>query len=301
MSQASGVVTIGVFDGVHRGHRHIFQQVIAKARQMKATPVVYTFDPHPARVVAPDSCPLMINTLAQRVALIREAGIQKVVVQKFDRAFSRKTPEDFFHEILVRRLKAKALFVGYDFTFGVRRSGTIDHLKRFCHEAGISLTVIGRFLSHQTLISSTQIRQDLSRGHVRQAADLLGRPYFMEGKVVRGRGIGGKTLGIHTANLQTDNDWVLPSGVYITSTRVGRKTYRSITNIGTNPTFGTNPLSIETHLMDLKTSILGRTLRIDFLEKLREEITFSSPQDLATQIQNDIRVAESHFKKRKAS
>lgn len=294
------VVTIGVFDGVHRGHQHILKQVIQRARLIGARSLVYTFDPHPVKLLVPDACPPMITTQAQRVRLIRKTGIDAIVVQKFTHAFSQKTPEQFFKSVLLKQLRAAELFVGYDFTFGVRRSGTITHMEHFCREAGVRLSVVDRFLWKDTLVSSTHIRQLLSHAKVHPAADLMGRPYFMEGHVVRGRGIGGKSLGVHTANLQTDNDLLLPSGVYMTRTHVGGKCHRSLTNIGTNPTFGSGSLSIESHLLDFKKSILGRMIRIEFLKKLREEIVFASAEDLAQQIQNDIQTAKQYFKEHRS-
>lgn len=292
------VVTIGVFDGVHLGHRHIFEKVIARAKKIKGTPVVYTFDPHPVKILVPEACPPMITTLSQKVELIHSCGIRHAVVEKFNRVFSQQTPEQFFRRTIIERLKAREIFVGYDFTFGVHRSGTIEHLKTFAAKEKIKITVVKRYLRGETLVSSTQIRQLLLRGNLEKAAQLLGRPYFIDGKVKTGRGIGGKELGIHTANLESDNDRILPNGVYVTRTWIGGKKFQSVTNIGPNPTFGPGPLSIETHLLNFRRSILGKTLRVEFLKKIRDEITFASAQDLARQIQNDIMATKHYFSKR---
>lgn len=291
------VVTLGVFDGVHRGHQHIFRKVVQRALMIGGTPVVYTFDPHPAKILAPDTCPPMINTLRQKIGLIRESGIGRVVVQKFTKSFSRRTPEDFFKKTIVQSLRAKEIFVGYDFTFGIHRSGTIERLEALAHEAGIRVTIVEAFFWKETLVSSTQVRRLLALGNLPKAEELLGHPYFIEGRVIHGRGIGGKELGIHTANLRSENDPILPTGVYVSIASVGGRRYKSVTNIGPNPTFGPGPLSIETHLLNFRKRIFGKRIRVEFLAKIREEITFASAQDLAEQIRNDIRTAKRHFGK----
>ena len=186
------VVTFGVFDGVHRGHRHIFQKIVARAGKIGGTPVAYTFDPHPVKILVPQACPPMINTLPQKLELIGREGIDQVVVEKFTKIFARQTPEKFFNEIVLKRLRAREIFVGYDFTFGVHRSGTIDHLQAFAKKSGVDVTIIEPYLWKETLVSSSEIRRLLSRGELSKAEELLGRPYFIEGGVIHGRGIGGK-------------------------------------------------------------------------------------------------------------
>lgn len=291
------VIALGVFDGVHRGHRNIFQKALRRAKEIGGTAVVYTFDPHPVKILAPDACPPMITTLAQRIELIAGQGIRHIVVEKFTKTFSHQTPEKFFLATIVKRLEARELFVGYNFTFGVHRSGNIDHLKSFGRKTGIRVNVVEPYLRGETLVSSTQVRQVLARGNLPKAEELLARPYFMEGRVVHGHGRG-KKLGIHTANLEPDNDLILPTGVYITVTWVSGKKCRSVTNIGANPTFGPAPVTIESHLLGFSRSLLGRTVRIEFFEKIREEIAFSSPSALADQIRKDIRRATEFFAKR---
>lgn len=294
------VVAFGVFDGVHRGHRYIFQKAVARAKAIGGTSVVYTFDPHPVKILVPNACPPMITTLEQKLELIAAQGIGQAVVEKFTKAFARQTPERFFKKIVLERLGAREIFVGYNFTFGVHRSGTIDHLQAFAKKSGVDVTIVDPFLWKETLVSSSEIRRLLSQGNLHQAEDLLARPYFIDGRIVHGRGIGGKELGIHTANIRPQNDLILPTGVYVTYTLVSGKRFQSVTNIGPNPTFGPGPLSIETHLLNFKKTIFGKTIRIEFLEKIREEITFASAKDLANQIQNDIKIAKEHFLKRGA-
>jgi riboflavin kinase / FMN adenylyltransferase len=299
-SSRNAVVALGVFDGVHRGHREIFRQVIAHAKASGSRSVVYTFDPHPTQVLAPSSAPKMINTIRQRVELIESCGIDEVVVQKFTKEFSQQTPEQFFQRFIINKLKAGQLFAGYNFTFGVRRSGTSETLEALGHAAGVGVHIVRSFLWRETLVSSTQVRQFLAAGDLPRAEDLLARPYFLEGKVVRGRGIGGKELGIHTANLAPENDNILPTGVYVTYAHAGKRRLKSVTNIGPNPTFGEGPVTVETHILEgFRQNILGRCLRVEFLQKIREEIRFATAADLAHQIRNDIRTAERVFSARK--
>ncbi|MBI3540542.1 MAG: bifunctional riboflavin kinase/FAD synthetase [Deltaproteobacteria bacterium] len=292
------IIALGVFDGVHQGHQAIFQQLQRRAQEVEGTAAVYTFDPHPVKVLAPHVAPPMLNSITQRVTLIQQQGIPVIIVEPFTHHFSQQTPEKFFKDVILKRLRASELFVGYNFTFGIHRSGTVDHLRKFGRDAGVVVHILSPFFQNEILVSSTQVRQLIIRGLLSQAEALLGRPYFMEGKVVRGKGVGGKKLGVHTANLKSDNDLLLPTGVYVTKTFIKGKKFKSVTNIGPNPTFGPHPVSIETHLLDVKKSLLGQKIHIEFLKKLREEIKFSSPSALATQIQKDLVSTRDYFKKR---
>lgn len=294
------IVAMGVFDGVHRGHQFIFKKLVERAQQTKSIPVTYTFDPHPVRVLAPHACPslFMINTIQQRIALIAAQGVKQIIVEHFTRSFAQQTPEEFFEKIIVKKLKARELFVGYNFTFGIHRSGTVEHLKKFGQAAGIRVTVAKPFLSQETLTSSTQVRQMLARGDLPATEKLLGHLYFMEGEVVRGRGVGG-TLGIHTANMKSENELLLPWGVYATQTILNGKKHGSVTNIGPNPTFGKFPVSIETHIFDSQGTLskVHGKIHVQFLKKIREEIKFSSPKKLISQIHHDIQTAKKILKR----
>ena len=287
---------MGVFDGVHLGHQSIFKKVVQRARSLRGTPVVYTFDPHPVKILAPHAAPPMINTLEQRVELIHHQGIKTVVVEKFTKSYSHQTPEAFFKNIILKRLRPCAILVGYNFTFGVHRSGNTDLLKKFCEKAGITITIIQPYFKGEILVSSTQVRQCIAKANLAKASELLNRPYFIEGKVVRGRGVGGRELGIQTANITPENDSILPSGVYVTWTRIGSHFFESVTNIGQHPTFGAGPTTIETHLFNFNKNIVGKKLRVSFLMKIREEKKFPSPKALATQIKKDIQFTKRYFR-----
>ncbi len=289
---------MGVFDGVHQGHRELFKRALKQAKEIRGTAVAYTFSPHPVKVLVPQACPPMLNTLEQKIELIGKQGIHSIVVEKFNKPFSQQTPEIFFKKIIIDRLRAHEIFVGYNFTFGVRRSGNVEHMEAFGREAGIKVNIVSPYLCEETLVSSSHIRQLLTHANLTEAEKLLDRPYFMDGLVIQGRGVGGKILGIHTANLKPENDIILPTGVYITYTQVGNKRYQSVTNIGRNPTFGLGKLSIETHILNLRRSILHQKIRICFLKKIREEIAFASPEALMNQIRHDIRITKQYLKRK---
>lgn len=292
------IIAMGVFDGVHQGHRFIFKKVVLRSRQLKATSLAYTFDPHPVKVLAPHACPLMINTLSQRKELIHNTGIDKVIVQKFTKQFAKQSPADFVTHVILKKVKPSEIFVGYNFTFGIKRSGTAEDLQKLCEPYNIRVHIITPYHAGETLVSSTQVRHFLSQGDLIRANHLLQREYFMDGHIVKGKGIGKKILGIATANLHTQQDTVLPAGVYVSKIRIGDKTYPSITNIGHNPTFqqkGKPPvLTIETHIFNFQKNIVGKKTRLFFLKKIRDEKKFSSPQELIQQIHEDIKQAKKY-------
>jgi len=281
------VVALGNFDGVHVAHRTMFSLARKMAKRMLGASVAYTFYPHPVKVLSPASAPKMINTLAQRLELIDAEGIHATVVEPFSLKFAHLSAEKWFRKVIVKNLKAQAVVAGYDFTFGSHRSGTVESLEKLCKENGIVCKILEAQIAGETLISSTQIRHFVAGGEMKRAAKLLGRPYFIDGHVIAGAGRGAQ-LGIRTANLQSENELIPQGGVYATQTRVGNRYYPSVTNIGINPTFGGKALSIETHLLDFKGDLYGKTLRIAFLQKIRDERTFASVTELVAQIHRDI-------------
>jgi len=290
------VVALGNFDGVHKAHQKMFKVAQKLAAKLKGQSVVYTFDPHPVKVLSQASAPPLINTLEQRLELIKDVGIDRVVIEPFLTKFAHMEAAEWFEKILVKRLHAKGVVAGYDFTFGSHRSGTAETLQSLCQDHNITCKILKAQLFRETLISSTQIRQFVSRGDVRHAKELLGRPFYIDGKVVEGKGRG-VTLGIRTANLKTDNELLPKEGVYACQARIGRKTYCAVTNIGMNPTFGGETLSIEAHLLDFNKDIYNKALRLYFLDRIRDERPFASPEELVQQIQKDIKAAKKIFPK----
>ena len=282
---------MGNFDGVHRAHEKMFQLAHREAKRLRGSAVAYTFDPHPVKVLSKSSAPAMINTLPQKLELLGEQKLKAVVVEPFDLKFAHMDAREWFEKIILHRLHAAGVVAGYDFTFGVKRSGTVETLHQLCEEYKIQCHVLKAQTAGETLISSTQIRNFISQGELTQAAELLGRPYFIDGSVVRGVGRG-KQIGVPTANLQTENELLPARGVYACRAKVGLRKYGAVTNIGYNPTFGGSSLSVETHLFHLHRRLYGKKLRLYFLQKIREEKTFASAEELVGQIKKDIRSAE---------
>ena len=284
---------LGNFDGVHRGHQTILREMVAQTKARGQSAGIYTFEPHPAKVLAPASAPKLIQTLEQKLKAFEPLGIDWVVLEPFDASFAKMMPETFFEEILCRRMQAKALWVGYDFTFGVRRSGSVVHLKGLCKEQNIALHITEPQFTQDVLVSSSRIRELVLQGEAAQARMLLGRPFALIGTVVKGAGIGAK-LGIHTANLAAENELLPKPGIYITTTRLEEKDYPSVTNVGMTPTFPGKGFSIETHILNFDQTLTGKKIEILFLDWLREEKSFSSTEALVAAIQKDIDAAKDY-------
>lgn len=289
-------VTLGNFDGLHVGHRKILEVLKKGANKKKLPSLVYTFEPHPVKVLAPTIAPKLLNTHDQKIELLKTTGIDAVLFQKFDTAFAKVSPHDFFENYLIKHLKARLIIVGYDFTFGAKRSGTVEVLEKFCREKGIDIEIVQPFFEKNLLSSSSVIRQLVSEGKVKEASHLLTRPYFIEGKVVTGK-TRGKTIGFATANLHSENELIPGLGVYATKSVVDKKTYDGITNIGINPTFNEKELKIETHLFGFKDEIYGKQMCLYFFDKIRDEKKFDSAEDLKNQIGKDILAAKKILKK----
>lgn len=284
-------VALGNFDGVHRAHQAMFKVAKRLAKKNRGHSVVYTFEPHPVKVLSPASAPPMINTLEQKLELIEEQKIDVVVVEPFNLRFAHMGARAWFDRIILKNLHATAIVAGYDFTFGTHRSGTIEFLQNFCNAQQIQCEILEAQLQGEMLISSTQIRQFVTRGEMSQAERLLGRPFFLDGTVIQGMGRGA-TLGIRTANLKVENDLLPARGVYACWARSGKRKYRSVVNIGMNPTFGGQALSIEAHLLEFKKDIYGEKLRLYFKAKIRDERTFASPKELIDQIHRDVKAGK---------
>ncbi len=290
------VFSMGNFDGVHLAHQKMFELTRALARKYEGTPCVYTFEPHPVKLLSPASSPSLINTLEQKIERIKASKIEALILEPFTKDFAHLAPLDFFNQILLDRLHPAALVVGYDFTFGTKRSGTVETLEQLCQVNRLPYQILEAFLVGDTLASSTQIRQLVQQGDVSAAAQLLGSPFELIGKVVRGEGVG-KTLGYPTANIKFENELIPETGVYATQIQIGKRTYSSITNIGNRPTFKGKQLTVETHVFHFRQSIYHHKVRLKFIRKIRNERRFDSPQDLIHQIHKDIEEAKESFKK----
>ncbi len=288
------VVALGNFDGIHLAHQKMLKLTRVLARKLKGTPCVYTFDPHPVKVLSPESSPALISTPTQKNAQIERHQIKVLILEPFTRQFAKMSPQNFFKKILIERLQVKGVVVGYDFTFGAKRSGNVELLEKLCTDHKIVCKVLEPFLAGETLSSSTQIRNFVRSGDLKSAALLLGRPFELTGSIVRGDGLGQK-LGFPTANLKVDNELLPASGVYLTRMQIGAKKYRGVTNVGIRPTLGGKKLTVETHLFGLKRNLYGQPVSLQFIKKVRDEKMFASLNELTQQIKKDVSWAKRNF------
>jgi riboflavin kinase / FMN adenylyltransferase len=306
-----GALAIGNFDGVHLGHRGLFDATKASARRLGGPAAALTFEPHPARVLAPEYAPPLISSPSRKRELIAEAGVEELVVQPFDRAFAATEPERFVD--LLAATEVSEVVVGHDFTYGRERRGTVDTLLAALERRGVRLQVVAPITVNGLVVSSTKIREFTLEGRVEAAAQLLGRPFDLEGDVVRGAGRGRK-LGWPTANIRTTAELLPAVGVYAvrvrlvepsTSTSTSTSTYEpprlgppipGAANLGLNPTFRDDahagsrrePLMLEVHLFDVDQDLYGRVLRVQFVHRLRDERRFPNVEALKAQIARDV-------------
>ena len=295
-------LTIGNFDGVHFGHRRILRQLTALAAARRWNSAVLTFDPHPTRIVAPDRTPTLLTSPAHRAELMREEGIQEVLILPFTAELARLSPEDFVQQLLVDRLGARAVLVGDNFRFGYRQSGNVRLLAELGARLGFETDVVPAVTWRGRMVSSSGIRSLLAAGRVSLAARLLQHPYALDGAVVGGRGVGSQQT-VPTLNLAPDAGLVPASGVYVTRALdlETERQWNAITNIGYRPTFGeSDRLSIETFLLDPFIGETPNRIRIEFLWRVRDERKFESPAALREQILRDVRVARNYFRRTRA-
>src|SRR5215510_8615683 len=291
------VMTLGVFDGLHLGHQLIMKTVVERARAVSAVPTVLTFEPHPRAVLHPESAPPLLQTFDQKIEALGVLGIEQTIVIHFNQAFSQIRAEDFLREVVVDRLHAKEVYLGRGFAFGHNREGNIDLLRRVSQHLGFVADEVPEVRMRGRRVSSSRIRELLLAGRVNLARRMLGRPYGVEGPVVRGAERGAQ-IGFPTANIHPHNRVVPRGGVYVTATLIEGQWRRSVTNIGTRPTFddGTDQ-SVETHVMSWSGDLYGDVIRVRFLHRLRDEKKFGSINELRSQIKLDVRRAENYFER----
>jgi riboflavin kinase/FMN adenylyltransferase len=288
------VLTIGNFDGLHLGHQRILKTVVERARKLRMCPTVFTFDPHPVRILAPEQAPKLINTLDQKLRLMESMGIELVFTARFDAQLAALSPEAFIRKYLVDGLRTKLLCVGSNFSFGHRQTGTVETLERWRHEFG--LVEISPVASRGVVVSSTNVRQRIQEGHVSRACRMLGRWFEIEGRIVSGEGRG-RNVTVPTLNLEPDNELLPRSGVYITRTAMDSSGFvDSITNIGIRPTFNGHSQTIETFVLNAPVPASIGKSRLQFLKRVRDERRFDSPELLREQIGRDVRSATRFFR-----
>jgi len=291
-------VTIGNFDGVHRGHQQIMRRVVAIAREHGWKSAVLTFDPHPTKLVHPDRAPRLLTTPEERAKLTEEQGIDEVLILPFTRDIAKLTPEEFVREILVGKLKTREVLVGDNFHFGHKAAGNAETLSELGRTCGFEADVAKVITCRGRIISSSEIRRLIEAGSVSLAGRLLGRPYTLEGAVVSGEGVGSKQT-VPTLNLDTQAEVLPKTGVYITRTRDrgSSREWPSITNVGHRPTFDGHRLTIETFLLSGLDGAAPQQIAVEFLRWVREERKFQDAAALKAQILRDVGRAQAYFRR----
>lgn len=281
------VVTLGNFDGVHLGHRALFRQLKKNAQALNCCSVVYTFNPHPLKLLAPERAPLLLNTPEEKTRLIAASQVDVLIEAPFTREFAAMPPEQFVNEVLIGKLKTRGLVIGYDYAFGRERRGDAAFLQHYGTAKGIQVEVLQPVSREGEVYSSTRIRELIGQGEVAEVVPLLGRQYNLEGVVVEGDGRGRK-LGFPTANLATHKEQLPKPGVYAVMVRWRDQELQGVVNIGKRPTFVGDRFAIEVYLLDFTGNLYGEILRIYFAERLRDELRFDSLEELTDAIAVDV-------------
>jgi riboflavin kinase/FMN adenylyltransferase len=282
-----GAVTIGNFDGVHRGHAQIVGHLIKRARAVSGPAIVFTFDPHPVRLLRPELAPPPLTWTDRKAELLAELGVDAVIAYPTDEALLALSPSEFFQRIVCQTLAARAVVEGPNFHFGRGRSGTIDVLGQLCHEHHVLLEVVPPLHVGEEFISSSRIRAAIQAGDVAGAGELLTRPYRIRGMVTHGACRGAK-IGFPTANLRAIDTLLPCQGVYAGRAAVGGQLFPAAINIGPNPTFGESDVKAEVHLIGYDGSLYGQPLEVDFLARLRDIQAFGAVENLQGQLRRDI-------------
>jgi riboflavin kinase/FMN adenylyltransferase len=291
----NAVITIGNFDGVHIGHQALFHEVIEKADSIDGTSIAMTFDPHPARVLHKNNNPPLITLHEQKIELIERAGIEILICIPFTNQFASLSAEDFIKSLLIDKIGMKAVVVGGDYTFGKNREGNLAVLKSFAPQLGYEVIVADWIKAARNIsdrISSTKIRKLVMAGNLKTASKMLGRHYQIRGRVVRGRDRGGKLLGIPTANINLQDELCPKTGIYAVTVEHDNRIYKGVANIGYSPTFDDNEFTVEVHLLDFAENIYDEKIRVNFIERIRDEKKFADISELKEQINQDIKTAD---------
>jgi len=286
------ILTIGNFDGVHIGHQKIFRNVVERSKALRGTAMAITFEPHPMQVLSPEGVVGVLTPFDEKARLMEFYGIDVLLCINFDREFANMMPDDFIRDVIVERVTAREVIVGHNYAFGKGKNGTTELLRRRGKKYGFKVRVIRNARLLGDVVSSSRIRNLIGEGRVREASQLLGRPYMVEGRVIRGAGRGGRLLDVPTANIMTPEEIVPKEGVYAVKVGIEGAMLDGVANIGMNPTFGTGQMSYEVHIFDFSGDLLGRNLRIYFIDRLRDERVFPDIDSLRENIMSDIRLAK---------
>lgn len=291
------VLSIGNFDGIHLGHQAVLMHVVERAKSLAAPAVAMTFDPHPIKLLRPADAPRLVTTLEQRLQLIARTGIETCLLVPFTHRVARMTAENFVRDVLVQRLAVKEVYIGKNFRFGADRGGDVDLLNRMGSELGFEAASSPIVHHAGDIVSSTRVRQAIGEGRVEEAAELLDRAVFIDGRVLEGKRLG-RTLGFPTLNIEVENELQPKHGVYVTATHIPsfERIFPAVTNIGIRPTIYENSLTtVESHLLDFTADVYREQIRLFFLRRLREERAFDSTTELMAQIRLDVEAGRSFF------
>jgi len=290
------LVSVGNFDGVHRAHAAVLREIVSRARERGAKAVAVTFEPHPARILRPESGMKLLTPTPEKLRLLASTGVDAVLLLPFGRDLSLLTPRQFAERILKKKLHAREVHEGYNFRFGHKASGDMNMLADFGREMGFEVKLYPEMTLRGETVSSSHMRKLVAEGHVSRARHLLARPFCILGTPGRGRGYGSKYT-VPTINLARYEELVPKDGVYITCTRVGAETFESVTNVGNRPTFGAELFAIESHLLNFHPIELTPETEVEicFLERIRDEIKFPSVDALREQIARDVKKARRYF------
>lgn len=291
------VLSIGNFDGVHRGHQAVLRHVVERASDLECPAAVMTFDPHPVKLLRPSHAPKLLSTLEQRIERIVATGVNEVLVVPFTHRLARMEADRFVREVLVGRLEIREVYIGNNFRFGADRGGDVNLLVGMGRRLGFDAASAPTVVVDGEPVSSSRVRAAVARGDVAGAATLLGRPHFLDGVVIEGRRLG-RQLGFPTLNLEPDNELMPGFGVYVTAVWIPsfRRLFHAVTNVGVRPTiYDDSATTVESHVLDFSADVYGEPIRLFLLDRLRDERSFPSAVDLMAQIRRDVDAAREWF------
>ena len=285
-------IALGVFDGVHLGHQKLIKQTVDKAKKNDGISIVVTFDPHPDKIINPESNVFLLTTLEERRSLIKELDVDIFLIIKFNKMMSKMMPEDFVRKILVDSLQVKELFVGFNYKFGFQGKGNTDILREYGKLYKFKTDILKPIVENHTIISSTRIKDYIKSGEIEKARKLLGHDITISGKVISGKGRGKRLINFATANIEALPNKLIPvNGVYLVEIKIDNRKYYGLMNIGVKPTFRETERTIEVHIINFNRKIYTKKVIVNILQKLREEKFFKHPSLLKKQIENDILIA----------
>lgn len=299
LPKKSRYIALGVFDGVHLGHRKLIKLTVNKAKKNKGISIVVTFDPHPDRIIIPENNVFLLTTLKERINLIRDLEVDIFLIIKFSKILSKMSPKDFIVKILVNSLQVKELFVGFNYKFGFQGKGNVDCLKEYGKIYKYKTSILKPEVINKTIISSTIIKEYIRLGDTKKAKKLLGHNMIISGRVISGKGRGRKLLNFATANIEIPLEKILPAnGVYLVEINIDNQKYYGLMNIGIKPTFKEKNKTVEVHIINFNKSIYNQVVNINILQKIRNEKYFNHAGLLKKQIEDDILTASKIIVKR---